>query len=197
MSQKNRLIPSCPHTGECVLIVLRDSSAQKRLRKQCLRALVTEQSDKGALPGLVMHRENCLGPGLSKGLGYTDLALSPEPWFLVTKPQQPMEQLVRQQWIDQEASLKGVPRPWGFTVSSVLPGSAGSVLEPSILPVPKGQWYIATWLRWNSCKASPGLVSLAEVGERAWVPDTQAVWMARPRSRWLWGAVASRMSKGQ
>lgn len=104
---------------------------------------------------------------------------------------------MRQQWIDQESSLKGVPRPWGSTINSALPGSAGSVLEPSILPVPKGQWYIATWLRWSICKTSPGLASLAEVGERAWVPDTQAVWMARPRNRWLWGAVASRMSRGQ
>lgn len=45
---------------------------------------------------------------------------------------------MRQQSIDQGASLKGVPRPWGSTASSVLPGSAESLLEPSILPVPKG-----------------------------------------------------------
>lgn len=75
---------------------------------------------------------------------------------------------MRQQSIDQGASLKGVPRLWGSTASSVLPGSAESLLEPSILPVPKGEGVCtATRLRCSSYKVSPGLASLAQAGEKA------------------------------
>lgn len=111
------------------------------------------------------------------------------------KSQQPrVEQLVRQQSSKQEASLQGAPRPWGSEASSALPGSAEPVMDTSILPVPRGQWYIATWLSSSSCKASTGL---AEMGEKAWVPGTQVVWMARLRGRWLLGALASEGGGGK
>lgn len=102
-----------------------------------------------------------------------------------------MEQLVRQQSIEQEPSLKGLPRPWRSAASRALPGSAEPVPDPSILLVPRRRAYVATWLSSGSWKAYPGLALLAEMGEKARVPGTQVVWMARPRGRWLWGVLAS------
>lgn len=80
---------------------------------------------------------------------------------------------MRQQSIEQEASLKGLPRPWRSTASRVLPGSAESVPDPSTLPVPKRN--IVTWLSSGSWKAYLGLALLAEMGEKAGLPGTQVV----------------------
>lgn len=86
-----------------------------------------------------------------------------------------MEQLVRQQSTEQEASLKGLPRPWRSAASRVLPGSAEPILDLSILLVPRRWAYIATWLSSGSWKAHPRLALLAEMGGKVGVPGTQVV----------------------